>query len=101
LRRFGRVHVGVFVAAGARLVDVEGTTSRGQRGSLRRTVPALSLGPELRVGVVRWLDVRMAVGADMSLHRQRFTVNDDLLLDLRTVRAVADLGVVITPWKER
>ena len=94
----GDLAVGVFLDAGARLLDVEGTTAAGTPGSSQRSLPTLAFGPEVRLELVPWLELRGALGADVMLRRQRFAVNEQAFLDLGASRGLFALGLVASAW---
>jgi hypothetical protein len=55
------------------------------------------IGPDGRFAVVEWLEVRAALGVELSTVRQRFTINGDPILDLGRVRGFAHLSLMVAP----
>jgi hypothetical protein len=90
--------VGVFVAAGARVLSAAGTTALGTLGAADRVVPFVALGPELGVTVAAWLRVRAALGVELPLARQRFALNHEPVLDLGPARGMAEVGLLATAF---
>lgn len=89
------------LAAGAhlefltRFVSADGTASDGRTGDVFRLVPALRLGPEVRILFGPNVALRVAAGADLALRRQRFSVTGDEIVDLGSLRGSAEAGVII------
>jgi hypothetical protein len=88
-----RIALGGFVGGGGRMVSVEGTTARGTPGRSDRVVPVLTFGPELRVLLAPWLNIRVAAGAELALRRQRFSLNAEPVLDLGPGRGVIEAAL--------
>ncbi|MBW2457019.1 MAG: hypothetical protein JRI68_21065, partial [Deltaproteobacteria bacterium] len=86
--------IGGLVEPSLRLLDVEGRTPRGASGSSFRVLPALLLGPELRWLIGDRVHLRGSAGVEFALQRQRFSINDQVQLDIGVARAVAQLGLV-------
>jgi hypothetical protein len=94
----GDFRAGVFLGAGLRLLRVEGETRLGVGGVLERAVPSVAFGPEARLELLPWLDARFAVGQELMLRRQRFSVNGNTLLDLGAERTSAELELMAAFW---
>jgi hypothetical protein len=86
---------GVHVELLTRLVTADGTAPDGRTGDAFRVVPALRAGPELRLEFAPNVALRLAIGADLALRRQRFSVTGNEIVDLGGVRGSAEAGVVI------
>lgn len=91
-RWLGGIHLG----AGAGLVRAQGTTPQGASGTARRLVPMLAAGVEGRLGISPRLAVRAAIGAAMSLRRQRFALNDMPIVDLGRYRVQGQLSLLLS-----
>jgi hypothetical protein len=89
----GTIAVGATVEAGARALLVDGRTVAGTEGQTVRLIPYLGVGPELQFAVWRSLSLRGAVALEMSLIRQRFSLNGETILDVGRARVVAELGI--------
>ncbi|MBK7583443.1 MAG: hypothetical protein IPI67_25035 [Myxococcales bacterium] len=95
------LYVSETVAAGldtgvwARAVRAEGTAADGRSGRSTKLVPALRAGPEVRVNVTDSVAVRTAVGLDVALVRQSFSVAGEVVSDLGRVRGVGSVGLVV------
>lgn len=91
-RWLGGVHLG----AGAGLVRARGTTPQGASGTVRRLVPMLAAGVEGRLRISPRLAVRAAIGAAMSLRRQRFALNEMPIVDLGRYRVQGQLSLLMS-----
>jgi hypothetical protein len=92
------VALGGFAHCGARVLSGHGTTPLGATGIADRIVPFLAAGPEVRLTLALWLRVRVAVGAEIALSRQRFAVNGEPVLDLGPARGLAEVGLLATAF---
>ncbi len=88
------VAIGGSVEPSLRLLDVTGESPLGATGSCFRVVPALLVGPELRWLLHDNLHLRGSAGVQFALRRQRFAINDQILLDIGVARAVTQLSLV-------
>jgi len=96
LAKVGPVWAGGGLSAGARFVDAEGTTPRGTTGSDWIAVPTVTAAADVRFPIGRSLEVRGAAGMEWSPDRVTLTVNQQPVVDLGRVRAVAEVALVFS-----
>jgi hypothetical protein len=78
-----------------RRIHAIGTTPFGARGERSRWIGAGIGFAEARLPVGDALELRGAVGAEIALRRQQFSVNEITLIDLGRVRPVARLSALL------
>lgn len=86
---------GGFAGFGVRRVSALGASVDGREGSAVRWVPELHVGPEVRAALGSAVDLRAALGLELALRRQRFSVLGREVSDLGSTRATAEIGVVV------
>jgi hypothetical protein len=86
------LRLGAFAEVGARLVEGEGVTRDGTDTTAWRSIPVLAAGAEARVDATEWFGVRLALGVEGMLRRQRFAIDDVPLVDVGDVRGFAHLA---------
>jgi hypothetical protein len=92
----GRVAFGGFLELTARLLDAQGTSPAGGRGAVSRAVPALLGGGEARLGLGSQLALRAALGLEVGLRRQTFSIDDNPVSDLGRLRPTGALSIVFS-----
>jgi len=92
----GRVSLGAQLEAGARWVDADGETPFGTTGSERVLVPSVIAALEARLPLRSNFAARAAAGIEYSPTRVALTVNQQPVVDLGRVRAVAQLSLVFS-----
>jgi hypothetical protein len=96
LWRSGRWRAGGGFAIGARRLAADGTTAAGAHGDKVRWTPAVAAGPEVRVVVVGGLELGAGLSVDVAANRQRFALNERVVLDVGRARLIADLFLLIS-----
>lgn len=96
LGAFDRVRAGGALDLQLRILDANGRTPLGVPGESTLVLPSLVLGPELRVAMIRSLEIRALIGAGLNLERRRLALNDAPLFDLGIWFGTAELSFVFS-----
>jgi len=91
-----RFAFGGFFEAGARMLEADGTSPVGGRGTASRTIPALAFGGESRVALSGTAGVRAAMGLEVDVQRQTFSIDGLPVSDLGRVRPTGSISVVFS-----
>lgn len=86
---------GAYASAGTRIVSASGRATDGRTGDATKLVPMVILGPEVRAALGDSVALRAAMGIELALRRQRFSVEGDVLGDVGSLRGVGEVGVVV------
>ena len=73
---------GGYAAAGVSMIDAQGTTRDGARGSERLWIPTGALGADVRWRITSSLELRLAGQAGVSAWRPLLAINEAPVLDL-------------------
>jgi len=73
---------GGYAAAGVSMIDAQGTTREGARGSERLWIPTGALGADVRWRITSNLELRLAGQAGVSAWRPLLAINEVPVLDL-------------------
>lgn len=93
--RAGRLHLGAFAGLLVRVFRSEGITAGETVGSSTDAAPFLSLGAEGRFDLSKRLWLRAAVGPEIALRRQRFSLNDIAVADTGFIRVAGTLSLAV------
>ena len=91
----GRLSWGGQLELGVRIVDADGVTPFGARGSVRNLVPTTLLGATVALPLRSGVELRALAGVEIALLHLHLAVNEVAVLDLGRIRPVGQLAVVI------
>ncbi len=76
-------------------ISAHARAATGETGSVRRLVPVVRFGPELRWDLSPQVALRAAGSAEVAMRRQQFAIRGNLVSDMGRVRLGVRLGVVV------
>jgi hypothetical protein len=94
IRRWGRFVAGAGLDLGARFFAVQGRSAGGRTDSAFSLVPTVGIGAESRVSLTRRLELRLSLGVEYDLVRQRFLLLEEPAADLGRWRSVGGVSIV-------
>jgi hypothetical protein len=77
-----------------RIVRAEGIAPLGTQGSDTSLIPALLSALQAQLELQSWLALRLGVGLELDLHRQRFAINQQEVADLGRLRPFGQMALV-------
>ena len=92
----GALQLGAELEGGWRWLHAAGSTPDGSHDEVSRFVPLLRAAPVLRLPVGARMGLSFSLGLEWMMVRQRFAVDDVVLLDLGRTRASACISFVIS-----
>jgi hypothetical protein len=87
------VRLGGLLSVQLRIVQAEGSTALGTQGRETVLLTALAAGPELVWSLTQTLSLRAAVPLQLSLRRERFAVNGEVIAETSRFRPSATLAL--------
>jgi hypothetical protein len=97
LRSTGIVQLGARLELDARVLRAHGFADQEETGSALVLVPAVGLGPELRLRLGRHMSFSAQIGAEWMLVQQSFVVDGISMADLGRIRGNAQLSLIFFP----
>jgi hypothetical protein len=92
----GALQLGAELEGGSRWLHAAGSTPDGSRGEVSKFLPLLRAAPVLRLPVGERMGLSFSLGLEWMMIRQRFAVDDVVVLDLGRARASACISFVIS-----